>query len=78
MDKNDKLSREEICGLHVVFNSTIYDEYYRILNGSTQVNANEINNIPIPSRQEIRQFGIKVLAKKDFSVKACDEILMGG
>ena len=27
-----------VYGLYVLFNSTLYDEYYRILNGSTQVN----------------------------------------
>ena len=29
--------------LHVLFNSTFYYEYYRILNGYIQVNSTEIN-----------------------------------
>ena len=29
-----------VYGLYVLFNSTLYDEYYRILNGSTQVKFN--------------------------------------
>ncbi|MCM1144963.1 MAG: Eco57I restriction-modification methylase domain-containing protein, partial [Lachnoclostridium sp.] len=35
-----------VYGLYVIFNSTLYDEYYRILNGSTQVNSTEINAMP--------------------------------
>ena len=37
-----------VYGLYVLFNSTLYDEYYRILNGSTQVNSTEINSMPVP------------------------------
>ena len=37
-----------VYGLYVLFNSTIYDKYYRILNGSTQVNSTEINAMPVP------------------------------
>ncbi len=37
-----------VYGLYVIFNSTLYDEYYRILNGSTQVNSTEINSMPVP------------------------------
>lgn len=44
-------------GLYVLLNSSLYDAYYRILNGSTQVNSTEINQIPIPSRDVIEKNG---------------------
>ena len=39
------LSECVVYGLYVLFNSTLYDCYYRILNGSTQVNSTEVNSI---------------------------------
>ena len=41
-----ELSECVVYGLYVLFNSTLYDSYYRILNGSTQVNSTEINSMP--------------------------------
>lgn len=40
------LSECVVYGLYVLFNSTLYDSYYRILNGSTQVNSTEVNAMP--------------------------------
>ena len=50
-------SPEIAYGLFVLFNSSLYDSYYRILNGSTQVNSTEINQMPIPVREVIQQMG---------------------
>lgn len=72
---NMDLSLKAVYGLYVLFNSTIYDLYYRILNGSTQVNSTEINDIPVPSLEEIERMGEKLMETGDISVEACDEIL---
>jgi len=56
-------------------NSTLYDVYYRILNGSTQVNATEMNTIPVPERAKIERMGRKVLMGKDYSTYCCDRIM---
>lgn len=61
-------------GLYVLLNSTLYDNYYRILNGSTQVNSTEINQIPIPKRHIIEEMG-KELMHKELSVNNCNKIL---
>lgn len=61
-------------GLYVLLNSTLYDNYYRILNGSTQVNSTEINQMPIPKRQIIEEMG-RELMHKDLSVENCNKIL---
>lgn len=71
-----ELSEELVYGLYVIFNSTIYDRYYRILNGSTQVNSTEINSIPIPSRDVIEQLGVKIIKLQDMSERCCDNVLM--
>ena len=64
-----------VYGLYVVMNSTLYDNYYRILNGSTQVNATEINSMPIPPLSYIENMGRELIKLKDMSEKNCNEIL---
>lgn len=66
-----------VYGLYVLFNSTLYDEYYRILNGSTQVNSTEINSMPVPDMESIQEMGRKLMKTKDLSEKNCDLILEG-
>ena len=64
-------------GLYVIFNSTLYDEYYRILNGSTQVNSTEINAMPVPDLESIQEMGRKLMKSKDMSENNCNMILEG-
>ena len=66
-----------VYGLYVLFNSTLYDEYYRILNGSTQVNSTEINAMPVPDVEVVREMGRKLLKSKDYSEANCNLILEG-
>lgn len=74
---SESLSECMVFGLYVVFNSTIYDVYYRILNGSTQVNSTEINTIPMPDKDIIQSMGRKLMKDRDFSEEACNTILEG-
>ena len=66
-----------VYGLYVLFNSTLYDEYYRILNGSTQVNSTEINAMPVPDLECIQEMGRKLMRSKDLSENNCNLILEG-
>ena len=70
-----ELSECIVYGLYVLFNSTLYDCYYRILNGSTQVNSTEINSMPVPPMSIIETMGKELIRVKDMSVKSCDNIL---
>ena len=63
--------------LYVIFNSTLYDEYYRILNGSTQVNSTEINAMPVPDLESIQEMGRTLMKSKDMSESNCNMILEG-
>jgi len=71
------MSDELVYGLFVLFNSTLYDLYYRILNGSTQVNSTEINSMPVPPLVQIEQLGKELIEMNDLSVEMCDRILGG-
>lgn len=70
-----ELSDCVVYGLYVLFNSTLYDRYYRILNGSTQVNSTEINAMPVPPIHLIEAMGKTLIQKKDMSETTCDNIL---
>lgn len=75
----EKINRESIDadviqGLYVLFNSTYYDEYYRILNGSTQVNATEVNSLPIPNIEKIKKLGKFMQEYGDYTTHSCDMI----
>ena len=71
----DELSESVVYGLYVIFNSTLYDRYYRLLNGSTQVNATEINAMPVPPLKTIAAMGEALMQWNDLSEAACDQIL---
>lgn len=71
----NELSECVVYGLYVLFNSSIYDAYYRILNGSTQVNSTEINAMPVPELEIIQEIGRKLIKSKDLSEANCDMIL---
>lgn len=73
---NQELEKDLIYGLYGIYNSTLYDKYYRILNGSTQVNATEINNIPIPKENLIEEIGKKLQTKENITTEICDSILL--
>ena len=62
-------------GFYALLNSTLFDMYYRILNGSTQVNSTEINSIPVPPASVIRKIGEQVIATNDLSTDNCDRII---
>lgn len=72
---NGALSREEVYGLFVILNSSYMDRYFRILNGSTQVNANEINAIPFPCMSDIIQLGTIAMGFENLNESDCDHLL---
>lgn len=75
MDKKP-LDVDEVYGIYALLNSTLFDQYYRILNGSTQVNSTEVNSIPVPSEDVIRRIGARVHNTGELSTEVCDRIVM--
>ena len=69
------LSECVVYGLYALFNSSLYDSYYRILNGSTQVNSTEVNSMPVPPMTVIEEMGKIMIREKNMSELACDRIL---
>jgi len=78
IDKKDgSMSKELVYGLYVIFNSRIYDIYYRILNGSTQVNSTEVNNMPMPPINIIEEMGRELINSDNLTEETCNRIMEG-
>jgi len=57
--KNGELSKEEALGLAALLNSSHIDNYFRSLNGNTQVNATDLRSLPLPNLDQIQKIGEK-------------------
>jgi adenine-specific DNA-methyltransferase len=55
--ENRELTESETLGIASVFNSILYDKYFRILSGNTQVNANEIRTMKFPDLELLSEIG---------------------
>lgn len=71
---NDKLSEHEAYGIQALLNSRLYNKYFQTINGNTQVNAAEIDNIPFPSIEKIKKIGR--LAKKQNDEYEIEKIIL--
>lgn len=56
------LDKIDVYGLAVLFNSKLFDDYFRSLSGNTQVSATELNHIPLPDLAAIRKIGKSYLS----------------
>lgn len=74
----DDIGQEELYGLMGVFSSNLWDKYYRILNGNTQVNASEINSIPMPSLACLLEIGRRVQNEGfEYTDEIIEEVIHG-
>jgi len=62
---NGSLSVGEAFGIAALLNTGLIDNYFRSLNGHTQVNATEIRNVPLPDLSVIKKIGEVVSKAKD-------------
>lgn len=51
------LTPHEAIGLSAILNCSVVDRYFRIVNGNTQVNAEELRALPLPPLAVVRQIG---------------------
>jgi adenine-specific DNA-methyltransferase len=69
------LSVEEAYGVSGVLNSSVIDIFFRMLNGSTQVNAVDIENLPFPSLENIQLIGKAIIKSKPEIGQELDKIV---
>lgn len=56
------LTEQETWGLTALLSSSLFDKYFRAVNGNTQVSATELRAMPLPPLELIIRLGQKVMA----------------
>ncbi|MBU3010184.1 Eco57I restriction-modification methylase domain-containing protein [Polaribacter vadi] len=68
--KEIKLSKYMTKGISHLLNTNIYDNYFSIFNGNTQVSATELKNIPFPNKKTIIEIGeLNYKSMEDLNLK---------
>ena len=62
---NGSLTVIEALGVAALLNTGLIDNFFRSLNGHTQVNANEIRSLPMPTLSTIRKIGEMIAKAKN-------------
>jgi len=60
--QHGELTKAETCGLVALYNSALFDRYFRITNGNTQVNATELRALPLPPLNVIQSIGALLIS----------------
>lgn len=75
------LSVNEAYGISAILNTAIVDNYFRTLNGNTQVNATDIRSLPFPSIKEVKRIGQvvrkKLASKTEFDLDKSVGVVLG-
>ena len=70
-----ELSKSEVMGLAALFNSSLFDLYFRTFNGNTQVSATELKEIPLPPMEKIQSVGLELLETNEVSQDQIDSVI---
>lgn len=62
--RNGEMTKEETIGIAALLNTSLIDNYFRSLNGNTQVNAVDIRSLPLPDVNQIIEIGGRVLKEQ--------------
>ncbi|MDU2064527.1 MAG: Eco57I restriction-modification methylase domain-containing protein [Sporomusaceae bacterium] len=56
------INRHILCGIAVLLKSQLYNDYFRIINGTTQVNVSDLNALPCPELTILEMLGKEYLS----------------
>lgn len=71
----EQLTEEVAYALAALLNSELFDRYFRIFNGNTQVSATELRQMPLPSLSKIEKLG-RLIASNSISPHSVDSMIM--
>lgn len=70
-----RLDLDEAHGLAALLSSSMVEQYFRIANGNTQVNASDIESLPLPDATVVKRLGHHIRANTTASTFEIDEVL---
>ncbi|SRR5579862_3718482 len=59
------MSADEVWGLTALYSSSLLDNYFRCVNGNTQVSATELRTMPLPPLEKIIELGKRVQRQRE-------------
>lgn len=62
---NGEMSTDEAWGFAALLNSSLLDQYFRCVNGNTQVSATELRAMPLPPLEAVKEIGRRVRGVTD-------------
>ena len=71
-----ELSRHETLGIAALFNSVVFDRYFRCFSGNTQVNATEVRIMKFPELDAIAEIGRRVSELEDTNRSETETIVL--
>ena len=71
-----ELSENEVYGIAALMNSALYDRYFRLMSGSTQVNATELRTLKFPPLDVIELLGNRVGESLPFNETVVEDIVL--
>jgi len=66
-DPGNRMTKEQTFGIAQYLNLPIVGKYFRILNGHTQVNANEVYALPFPDSKKLGEMGALLKDKAELT-----------
>lgn len=72
---NGQFDETELLGLTGFLSSKVFDSYFRITNGNTQVSATEIKNTKLPNAAKILEIGLLLKGLKQWDYKSIDTVV---
>ncbi|MBI3194594.1 MAG: Eco57I restriction-modification methylase domain-containing protein [Ignavibacteriae bacterium] len=72
---NGHLTRNELLGLSALFNSVLFDTYFRTFNGNVNVSSTELREMPLPPLETIQQIGDAIILQNEFTQPIVDEVV---
>ncbi|MEY8415342.1 Eco57I restriction-modification methylase domain-containing protein [Tissierella praeacuta] len=73
--KNESLDLNECYGLYCYINSTYFEEYYLLINGTHTINVSDFDNIKLPDLETIKSMGDELISIGKFDKIMCSNIM---
>ena len=72
---SEQMDAPFLYGLHGFLSCELVDRYIRAVSKSTQINATELMNLPLPTAAQLRTIGARLMAVRSYKPEYCDRVV---